>query len=78
MDQKEPEEHSLEKCKHRTQKCSLTKILLGGPKENEARKALAFQSVMKASGKVDLMVKVCFSDTIFQCHGILSHASVDG
>ena len=34
--------------KHRTPSCGLKKIVLGGPKENEARKA--FQKVMKAFG----------------------------
>ena len=51
MDQKEPEEHSLVKSKHRNQNCGLKKIVLGGPKENEARKA--FRNEMKAFGRVE-------------------------
>ena len=38
VDSKEPEEHSLVKNKHRTQNEGQKKIVLGGPKENEARK----------------------------------------
>ena len=53
MDQKEPEERSSVKNKHRNQNRGLKKIVLGGAKENEARKALAFQNMMKASGRVD-------------------------
>ena len=40
VDQNEPEEHSLVKSKHRNQNCGLKKIVLGGQKENEVRKAL--------------------------------------
>ena len=47
---KEPEEHSLVKNKHRTRNGGQKKIVLGGPKENEARKA--FRMVMKAFRKV--------------------------
>ena len=50
MDSKEPEEHSLVKSKHRTWNGGQKKIVLGGPKENEARKA--FRKVMKAFRKV--------------------------
>ena len=42
VDQKELEDHSLVKTKHRNQNCGLKKIVLGGLKENEARKALPF------------------------------------
>ena len=38
MDSKEPEELSWVKSKHRTQNGGQKKIVLGGPKENEARK----------------------------------------
>ena len=38
VDLKEPEEHSLVKHKHRTLKGGQKKIVLGGPKEREARK----------------------------------------
>ena len=51
MDQKDPEEQSLLKSKHRNQNCGLKKIVLGGPKENEARKA--FRKEMKAFGRVE-------------------------
>ena len=51
MDHEEPEERSLVKNKHRNQNCDQKKIVLGGPKENEARKA--FRKAMKAFGKVD-------------------------
>ena len=51
MDQKELEEQSLLKSKHRNQNCGLKKIVLCGPKKHEARKA--FQKAMKAFGSVD-------------------------
>ena len=54
VDQKEPEEDSFVKSKHRHQNCGLEKIVLGGPKENEARKA--HRKVMKASGRVDFVL----------------------
>ena len=50
MDAKGPKEHSLVKSKHRTPNRGQKKIVLGSPKENEARKA--FREVLKASGKV--------------------------
>ena len=50
MDSKEPEEHSLVKNKHRTLNGGQKKIVLGGPKEREARKV--FRKVMKAFRKV--------------------------
>ena len=52
MDPKEPQEHSLVTSKHRTQNGGQKKIVLGRPKENEARKA--FRKVMKAFRKVVL------------------------
>ena len=51
MDPREPEELSLVKSKHRNQNCGLKKIVLGGRKENEARKT--FRKVMKAFGRVE-------------------------
>ena len=39
---KQPEEHSLVKSKHRKQNGGQKKIVLGGPKENEARKVSRF------------------------------------
>ena len=51
VEQEEPEEHSLVKSNQRNQNCGLKKIVLGGPKENGAIKAL--QRAMKAFGKVD-------------------------
>ena len=45
MDPKEPEQHSLVKS------CTGIRIVLGGPKENEARKS--FEKVMKAFGRVE-------------------------
>ena len=50
MDQKEPEELSLVNSKHTNQNCGLKKIVLGGLRENEARKT--FRKVMKAFGEV--------------------------
>ena len=50
MDLKEPEEHSLVKNKHRTLNGGHKKVVLGGPKEREARKV--FRMVMKAFRKV--------------------------
>ena len=50
MDSKEPEEQSLVKNKHRTLDGGQKKIVLGGPKEREARKV--FRKVMKAFRKV--------------------------
>ena len=41
---KQPEEHSLVKSKHRKQNGGQKKIVLGGPKENEARKVSRFFS----------------------------------
>ena len=38
VDSKEQEEHSLVKNKHRILNCSQKKIVLGGPREREARK----------------------------------------
>ena len=49
MDSKEPEEHSLVKNQHRTLNGGQKKIVLGGPKEREARKV--FRKEMKAFGK---------------------------
>ena len=49
VDQKEQEEHSLVKSKHRKQYSGLKKIVLGCPRENEARKA--FQKVMRGFWK---------------------------
>ena len=51
VDQKELEEHSLVKGKHRNQDCGLKKIVFGGPKENEARKVS--RKAMRACGRVD-------------------------
>ena len=51
VDQKERREHSLVKSKHRNQSCGQKKIVLGRPKEIEARKA--FRNVMKAFGWVE-------------------------
>ena len=53
MDSKETEEHSLVKDKHRTLKSSQKKIVLGGPIENEARKAS--RKAMRAFGRVDFV-----------------------
>ena len=50
MDSKEAEEHSLVNSKHRTLNGGHKKIVLGGPKENEARKG--YRMVMKAFRKV--------------------------
>ena len=50
MDSKEPEEHSLVKNKHKTPNRGQKTTVLGGPKENEARKV--FRKVMKAFRKV--------------------------
>ena len=50
MDSKEREEHSLVKIKHRTRSGGQKKIVLGGSKENEARKAS--RKVMEAFRKV--------------------------
>ena len=51
VDLKDPEEHSLVKNKDRTQNGGQKKIVLGGPKEREARKVF-FRRVMKAFRKV--------------------------
>ena len=45
------EEHSLVKSKHRNQKCGLKKVVLGGSKVNEERKAL--RRAIKVFIKVD-------------------------
>ena len=50
MDSKEPEQHSLVKNKHRTLNDGQKEIVLGGPKEREAR--MVFRKVMKAFRKV--------------------------
>ena len=50
VDSQEPKEHSLVKSKHRTRNGSQKKIVLGGPKEIEAREA--FRKVMKAFREV--------------------------
>ena len=42
VDSKKPEEHSLVKSKHRTLNSGQKKIVLGGPKEHEARKVFRF------------------------------------
>ena len=47
---KEPEEHSLVKSKHRTPNGDQQKIVLGGPKENDARRA--FRKAMRVFGRV--------------------------
>ena len=52
MDQQELEELSSVKNKRMNQKCGQKKMVFGGTKEHEARKALAFQKVMKAFRKV--------------------------
>ena len=52
MDSREQEEHSLVKNKHRNLNGSQKKIVLGGPTENELRKAV--RKVMKAFGRVVL------------------------
>ena len=59
MDSKKPEEHSLVKSKHRNQNGGQKKIVLGGPKENEARKV--FRKMMKAFRK---MVFVLTNQTV--------------
>ena len=46
VDPKEPEENSLVKSKHRTRNGGQKKIVLGAPKEIEAR--MAFRKVMEA------------------------------
>ena len=51
VDQQEQEERSLVKNKRMKQNCGQKKIVLGGPKENQARNA--FGKEMKAFGKVD-------------------------
>ena len=52
VDSQEPEERSLvKKSKHRTRNGSQKKIVLGGPKEIEAREA--FRKVMKAFREVE-------------------------
>ena len=50
VDSKENEEHSLVKSKHRTPNRGQKTMVLGGPKENEARKAL--RKAMNTFGKV--------------------------
>ena len=46
---KRPEERSLVKNKHRNQNCGQKKIVLGGPKENEARMAFRRQCGFRTS-----------------------------
>ena len=54
MEQEEPEERSLVKNKRMNQNCGQKRMVFGGPKENEVRKAI--RRAIKAFGKVDLAV----------------------
>ena len=62
VDSQEKEERSLVKSKHRTRNGSQKKIVLGGPKEIEAREA--FRKVMKAFRKVSRMVMEAFRNVV--------------
>ena len=55
MDSKEPEEHSFVKNKHRTLNGGQKKIVLGGPKEREARKVFALTNLKR----VQTMISTC-------------------
>ena len=52
MKQEEPEERFLVTNKRMNQNCGQKRMVFGGPKENEVRKAL--RRAIKAFGKVDL------------------------
>ena len=54
MEQKESEERSLVTNKRMNQNCGQKRMEVGGPKENEVRKAL--RRAIKTFGKVDLAV----------------------